>query len=622
METLAEKLARLKAGMQVSPATTALLKEVSQQVISTPIVNTPVLAATLAPSKPAPAMNAAQLKLQQLIAARKAGTISMPATVVEVTTPTPAPAPTVVEVTNSINTLVNNNSMTGVDKSGTVINYNSEQLEFINTVTQGIDCILIGAAGTGKTTCMRGAVSSLITSGLVPASADMAGHKYLPPKASGIVLVSFTRRAVSNLRKAMSEELKGNCLTIHALLEYEPNYFDVFDEETGDTRSTMQFLPTRNKYNKLPYGIKTVVIDEASMVSTDLFAELVAALPDSTQFIFLGDIQQLPPVFGAAILGYKMLELKTVELVQVYRQALESPIIRLAHRILSGKPIPKDEYAEWKFPNQLTVHPWKKKLDAEIALITIAKFLTVGIDNGLYSPEDDMILIPFNKACGTVELNKHIANHIARKAGAVTHEIIAGFMKHYLTVGDKILYDKEDGIVLKIEPNSLYSGVLPQAASTQLDYWGCIQDGDNPNEHVIAIDPEEELEMLLAMSAGTGDEDRVRKASHKVTIKLLDTDRQIELESAAAFNGMLLSYALTVHKSQGSEWRKVFLMLHQSHNTMLQRELLYTAVTRAREELYVICEPETFTKGITSQRIKGNTLAEKAEYFKGKLIAA
>ena len=52
---------------------------------------------------------------------------------------------------------------------------------------------------------------------------------------------------------------------------------------------------------------------------------------------------------------------------------------------------------------------------------------------------------------------------------------------------------------------------------------------------------------------------------------------------------------------------------------MLQRELLYTAVTRAKEELYIICEPETFIKGILGQRVKGNTLAEKAEYFKGKI---
>jgi ATP-dependent exoDNAse (exonuclease V) alpha subunit len=52
---------------------------------------------------------------------------------------------------------------------------------------------------------------------------------------------------------------------------------------------------------------------------------------------------------------------------------------------------------------------------------------------------------------------------------------------------------------------------------------------------------------------------------------------------------------------------------------MLQRELLYTAITRAREEILIICEPEMFTKGIMSQRVKGNTLAEKAEFFKGKI---
>ena len=91
------------------------------------------------------------------------------------------------------------------------------------------------------------------------------------------------------------------------------------------------------------------------------------------------------------------------------------------------------------------------------------------------------------------------------------------------------------------------------------------------------------------------------------------------ISKAAEINNLLHSYSLTVHKAQGSEWQKVFLCLHQSHATMLQRELLYTAVTRAKEELYVICEPESFTKGIKSQKIKGNTLAEKAEYFKGKV---
>jgi len=120
--------------------------------------------------------------------------------------------------------------------------------------------------------------------------------------------------------------------------------------------------------------------------------------------------------------------------------------------------------------------------------------------------------------------------------------------------------------------------------------------------------------------AGDADEEgRVREASHIIKLKLSDSGQEIEVKTAADINSLLLAYCLTVHKSQGSEWRKVFLCLHQSHNTMLQRELLYTACTRAREELYVICEPDTFTKGINGQRIKGNTLQEKAEHFQGKL---
>jgi exodeoxyribonuclease V alpha subunit len=622
-ETIQEKLARLKAGMVVNKDSNKVLQEVQKAVISsippvpapTPIVRQHVLHQHQ--DKPASNLTPIQLKLRALLDAKKAGLLHplTPSTVVEITNGITH------AVTTFLNTLESNTTLTGIDKVGNVISYNSQQLDFIQTASQGIDCILIGAAGTGKTTCMRGAVSSLIQSGIVPPAASMEGHKYLPAITQGIVLVSFTRRAVSNLRKAMSEDLKSNCLTIHALLEYEPVYHDVMDTETGETRTAMRFEPTRHATNPLPPGIKTCVIDESSMVSTDLFAELKAALPSNCQFIFLGDIQQLPPVFGAAILGYKMLELKTVELIEVYRQALESPIIRLAHRILSGKPIPLSEYADWKFKDQLTIHPWKKKLDSEIATMTMAKFLTVAIDNKLYDPLEDMILMPFNKACGTIEINKHIANHIARASKLMTYEVIAGFNKLYLTIGDRVLCDKEDAIITGIKLNPTYTGMLPQPASPNLDYWGCEQIDGVVVEHEIELDNEGEIDLLLSMAAGTDDEDRVRKASHIVTVKLLDTDREIELSSAAALNGMLLSYALTVHKSQGSEFRKVFLMLHQSHNTMLQRELLYTAVTRAREELYVICEPESFTKGITSQRIRGNTLAEKAEYFKGKVIA-
>ncbi len=525
---------------------------------------------------------------------------------------------------SELNSLVSNDSSAQTDRHGNAIQYNEEQLRFVELMKSGESAILIGAAGTGKTTCMKGGVSALIQSGFA-GILHSDGHKHLIDGAPGIVAVSFTRRAVANLRRAMPEDMKSSCLTIHALLEYEPVYYTVMDDVTGAERNTMRFEPTRSSSRPLPSSIKTCILDEASMVSVELFKELQDALPADCQFIFLGDIQQLPPVFGSAILGYKMLELPTVELVQVYRQALESPIIRLAHRILSGNSIPKEEYPEWKFPGQLTLHPWKKKLSDEWALMTMAKFLTTAIEQGVYDPFNDMVLIPFNKGCGTIELNNHIANYIARRDKRVTYEIIAGFNKLYLSVGDKVLFDKEDAIVVDIKANAAYGGAGTQEPSATLDYWGFNQGED----HTSTIDPEstdpldDDIDFLLAQSVAFGgsgeDGDRVRQASHVVTVKMADSGQEVSLDSAAALNGLLLSYALTVHKSQGSEWRKVFLLLHQSHATMLQRELLYTACTRAREELYVICEPETFTNGIRSQKIKGNTLAEKAEFFKGKV---
>lgn len=515
--------------------------------------------------------------------------------------------------------LSHENSQIGMD--GSIIHYNQLQQSAVSHISSGESCIVIGAAGTGKTTCMRGGMEALILSGKA-GILHPEGHKHLTKDGSpGIVIVSFTRRAVANIRKVMPDDLKDNCLTIHALLEYEPVFYTILDEITGEERNTMKFEPTRNSYNPLPTSIRTCVIEESSMVSVELFNLLVTALPDHTQFVFLGDIQQLPPVFGSAILGFKMLELPCIELKEVYRQALESPIIRLAHRVLSGNIIPHSEYSEWKSLN-LTIHPWKKKLSSELALLTAAKFFTTAIDSGAYNPYEDMILLPFNKAFGTIELNKHIANYLAKREKKVVHEIISGFNKNYLSIGDKVLYDKEDAIVVSISRNLSYSGKEPQPAADTLDYWGY---NSSYSESKIAHSSSSEeddadLDFMLSQSVrlGTETEERVRQASHIVTVRMCDTEKEIPIDSAADINSLLLSYALTVHKSQGSEFRKVFLTLHQSHATMVQRELLYTAITRAKEELYIICEPETFTNGIRSQRIKGNTLEEKAEYFKGK----
>lgn len=528
---------------------------------------------------------------------------------------------TLIPNTNT-NTNTNPDVHYGIGKNGESIEYNAEQWAFIQTVLSGKSCILIGAAGTGKTTSTRGAISELLRQKHIPPIAD--SHKYLHSHNPAIVAVSYTRRAVMNLKQALPPELKDNAITIHKLLEYQPNFYEVFDEESGEYKKTMRFEPNRNSANPLPSSIRTIIIDESSMVSVNLFHQIWVALPNphAVQFLFLGDIQQLPPVFGSAILGFKMLKLETIELTQVYRQALESPIIRLAHRILSGNPISSNSLIEWNVPDKLKLHPWKKRINPDSALLTTAAFFKAAYDNGHYNPETDQILIPFNKACGTDELNKHIANHIARKSSRITYEVIAGYNKHYFTEGEKILYEKEDATLISIRRNPTYAGKWPQSPSKYLNYWGQLDASGEEEAFNLSPDSDSESETdidAMLESLASDIEDRVREASHILTISLNDSEREVEIKSAAEINALVMAYALTVHKSQGSEWKKVYLILHNSHNTMVQRELLYTAVTRAREELYVICEPDSFEKGISGQRIKGNTLEEKKSYFQGKL---
>lgn len=506
------------------------------------------------------------------------------------------------------------------DRHGNSIQYNEKQQRGVDLGGNGESCVVIGAAGTGKTTSMKGLISKLIQSGRA-GILQSEGHKHLVDGTPGIVVCAYTRRAVANIRKNMPEDMKANCITIHKLLEYQPVYYETVDPTTGEPVTKMAFEATRNAHKPLPSSIHTIVFEEGSMLGVDLFKEVMYACPHNPQQIFLGDIQQLPPVFGPAILGFKILELPSIELTEVYRQALESPIIRLAHRILSGKGIPAAELPEWKFPGQLTIHPWKKKIESEMALNTAGQFFMVAADKGQYDPEEDIILLPFNKAFGTIELNNKIANHLARKRNAITYQIVAGFNRFHFSIGDKVLYDKEDATIINIETNPTYTGAMPTPASATLDYWGFESSKSSPlrAEHGEGPMSDEDFHFILAQSAESDTGDRVRQCSHILTLRMNDSETEIKVTKASDVNAMLLGYALTVHKSQGSEWRKVFFVCHQSHATMLQRELLYTAVTRAKEELYIICEPETFTNGIVSQRVKGDTLQEKAEFFKGKL---
>lgn len=522
-------------------------------------------------------------------------------------------------------------STSGPDK----ITYNLQQAQFISLALSGKSCALIGPAGTGKTTCTKGAIFSLIQSGKIP-TLQILNHAHLNSGVPGIICTSFTNKAVQNTKRILPLDLRQNCLTIHKLLEFIPEYYDVYDEKTGKYKKTMRFVPSRNASNPLPKSIHTIIIDEATMVPIDLWNRLFEALPfnENLQIILVGDIQQLPPVFGRSIFIHAMeAGIPKVELTEVYRQALESPIISLAHRILSGKVIPKPELEEWnidKPAGKLTVRPWKKALGIEASLLVMSKFLPEMIDSGDYSPYEDTILTPYNKAFGTIELNKIVATHLAKKYNPdnePVYEIIAGINKKYFRVGDKVLHNKTEHVITAIEKNKGYFGKPFRPASVTLDYEGIEHDSAKKSALASLLTGEDSdasnksIDDLLNSFASIGDEkeDLTKQCSHKVTVYSEEFDSFETLETSGDVGSLDLGYAITIHKAQGSEYRRVFFITHASQANMLFRELLYTGITRAREELYIVCPPSLFVSGITSQRLPGVSLEAKIEAFERTL---
>lgn len=519
-----------------------------------------------------------------------------------------------------------------------VIVYNEQQSKFIELVYSGKSCALIGPAGTGKTTSTKGAILKLIDSGKA-GRLDIADHKYLQSGTPGVLCTSFTNKAVQNLKKVLPLDLQKNCLTVHKLLEFQPVYYDTYDEEAGKYKKTMRFEPKRNSTNRLPSSIKVIVIDEASMLDGELWNQLFDALPlCGVQIILIGDIEQLPPVFGKSIFIYALQAgIPKVELTEVYRQALESPIIALATKIRQGVMIPAPKLPELNIDKlaegngKLTMIPWKKAMSVEAATLVMNKKLCELIEEGHLHPYEDTILCPWNKSFGCIEFNNAIAQYLAHSEKwnpqrYPVHEIISGIKKKYFRVGDKVLWNKTEHVITNIEANPDYFGKPFQIPSATLGYDGIERDPEKQNALANALLDNDELgaahiasidSFLDQFAAFDGDKDEktTNSASHCITVYSEEFDSEETIDSAGDVNNLDLGYCITVHKSQGSEYRRVFFVTHQAQGNMLFRELIYTACTRAKEELVIIGPPNLFVQGVTSQRLPGKNLEDKIAQF-------
>lgn len=499
---------------------------------------------------------------------------------------------------------------------------NEKQQAAASLADQGKSFCLTGAAGTGKTTTQRAVAAALLKSDKLRTSRfkyyDANGERQYG-SAPSIAFVAYTRRAARNLQRAIHKlpELERafslNILTIHALLEYEPEmYWDAIE-----MKEKFRFAPKRHAGN--PLTITHLVIEESSMLGLDLWEKLYDALPYGVQIIFIGDINQLPPVFGPSILNYALIQLPVIELDIVYRN--QGIVLENAHHILKGESIVEDSNYIIIRGKEKIQQPQRKVAMGATALLN--QLMDVEGDDGFpeYDPEDCAVLTPFNvQDCGSDNLNAHLAQLIGERRKAVVYEILAGRNKRYLAKGDKVMYNKRDGIITDIYSNAAYSGKIPQLAGSDLSRFGHRIMGEMDLEEINAtlLSDNEKLLSVDYSSFDLEDESATKKqqASHCVEIEYEDKTKDT-IQSAGEFAPAVFSlgYVLTVHKAQGSEWRKVFIIVHKDHYVMHFRELLYTAATRARTKITIIGKDATINKIIANPRIKGNTLADKLEFF-------
>lgn len=526
-----------------------------------------------------------------------------------------------------------------------VVPLNERQQAAVDRAVEGQSFSLIGKAGTGKTTSVREILRRMRDEGRLSKGADFkmyggGSNKIRKTNQWRVACVAFTRTAANNLRDAITadpdlEEFRWSCQTVHNLLEYQPEEVEVWDEEMGDYVTKKRFAAMRDQYAKVDCDL--LILEEASMIDLILLEKLMRALPEHCQVIYLGDINQLPPVFGLPALAYALHKLPVVELSHVYRTAM-GPVLSAAHNILEGK-MPEEAETEAgcfnlyheadKGGNKLIIKRHSKDNGKVISAgqgtcaSLYGNLFKLFFDHGIYDPEQDVVLSPWNKReLGTLDFNGVLAQFIGDARDAVVYEIIAGFNTHYLAVGDKVVVQKQAGTILEIVGNGDYIGRTPKPASSGLSRFGTPiigRGGEDIDLNAVEVADDYSSFALEDMVNKSADEMK-RSASHVVKIEL-ETGELVYLRSAGDFapDKFGLGYCITGHKSQGMEWRKVWIIAHQSQASTITREWLYTTVTRTKKECAILGHRQTIEKALARQRIVGDTVEQKIENFTGSV---
>ncbi len=377
--------------------------------------------------------------------------------------------------------------------------------------------------------------------------------RYFELEGMDIFLAAPTGRAA----KRMSETTGFEARTIHRMLELN-----------GGMEGNAGF--EKNEQNPLETDV--IIIDEMSMVDISLMYALLKAIAAGTRLILVGDVNQLPSVGPGSVLKdiIDSNEFHTVKLTKIFRQASTSDIIVNAHKINRGEPVSLDNKSMDFF--------FLKRYEADKIINVTLQLIKQKLPKFVGASEYDIqVLTPMRK-------------------GLLGVERLNGILQMYLNPADKRKREKEHGGTIFREGDK----VMQTKNNYQLEweirskYGLCIDKGTGIFNGDMGII--EEINDFAETMTVSFDEGRMVEYPYK----LLD-----ELE---------LAYAVTIHKSQGSEYPAVVIPLLSGPRMLMNRNLLYTAVTRAKKCVTIVGNDITF-----NQMIENNSQLKRYSGLRDRL---
>ncbi|MCR5335776.1 MAG: ATP-dependent RecD-like DNA helicase [Synergistes sp.] len=369
-----------------------------------------------------------------------------------------------------------------------------------------------------------------------------------------VMLAAPTGRAAKRMAEATGHEAK----TIHRLLEYNGAAAQPFEQASALSGAGV-FM--RNETN--PLRCDLLIVDEASMIDQILFHHLLKAVPPAASLIFVGDVNQLPSVSPGNVLKDLIDSgiCPVAELREIFRQGRESSIIVNAHRINGGlMPLlsedAKDRISDFYFiepampaKEELSEDEYRSLLDAKV-MQTIKRLVSENIPNRFgFDPVNDIqVLSPMhNGMLGTKRLNIELQRLLNKGHGASVQRLDRVFRE-----GDKVMQIKNN------YEKDVYNGDI-----------GTVTEVDG-----------EESRVTVKMETGT------------VTYEFAELEELVH------------AYAVSIHKSQGSEYPAVVIALLTQHYIMLQRNLLYTAVTRGKKLVVIVGQKKALRMAVENDRMR------------------